>query len=99
MKSIIRFALCALVAWLGIYAAHAADPVVSNVRAAQRSGTRLVDITYDVAATGAVSVSVAVSTNSGVTYGLPASTQQHLLNTYGPKPQPPCSQNCYPLSI
>ncbi len=27
---------------------HAADPVVSNVTSAQRAGTKLVDITFDV---------------------------------------------------
>lgn len=54
--------------------AASAGPQVSNVRAAQRAGTRLVDITYDVAATSAVSVSVAVSTNSGVSYDLPVSS-------------------------
>jgi len=30
--------------------AGAADPVVSNISAAQRGGTKLVDITYDVTA-------------------------------------------------
>jgi hypothetical protein len=50
------------------------------VRASQRAGTKLVDITYDVAATGAVSVAVAVSTNGGATYDLPAT---HFSGHYG----------------
>lgn len=54
--------------------AAAGDPQVSNVQAAQRAGTKLVDIAYDVTATGAVSVSVVVSTNSGITYDLPATS-------------------------
>ncbi|MBU4199689.1 MAG: hypothetical protein KKG09_03275 [Verrucomicrobia bacterium] len=60
--------------------AGASDPQVSNVQASQRAGTKLVDITYDVTATGAVSISVAVSTNSGVTYDLPAT---HFTGDYG----------------
>jgi sulfatase modifying factor 1 len=47
--------------------------VVSNVRASQRPGTKLVDIYYDV--TGRtndfIQVSLAVSTNGGVSYTLP----------------------------
>lgn len=52
MKSIVRFCAGVLIIWAGICAAHAADPVVSSVRASQRAGTRLVDIAYDVAVTG-----------------------------------------------
>ncbi len=54
--------------------AHATTPVVTKVRATQRPGTKLVDIHYEV--TGAtndrVQVSVAVSTNGGLNYSLPA---------------------------
>ena len=57
---------------LFVFNARAADPQVSNVQASQRTGTKLVDITYDVTAVGAVTVSAAVSTNRGVTYDLPA---------------------------
>lgn len=48
----------------------AAPPVVSNVRAAQRAGTGLVDITYDVADADGdhVAITVAVSFNAGVSY-------------------------------
>ncbi|MBI2440089.1 MAG: hypothetical protein HYV35_01835 [Lentisphaerae bacterium] len=59
---------------LGFIPALSADPVVSNVRASQRAGTKLVDITYDVSATNNLTVSVAISTNSGLTYDLPASS-------------------------
>ena len=52
----------------------AVDPVVSNVRSVQRPGTRLVDITYDVADSDSptVGVAVEVSADSGVTYTVPA---------------------------
>lgn len=51
-----------------------ADPVVSNIRAAQRENTKLVDILYDVSYSGGSNVSVTceVSTNSGATYTVPA---------------------------
>jgi formylglycine-generating enzyme required for sulfatase activity len=55
---------------------QAADPVVSSVRAVQRAGTQLVEITYDVADadSATVSVSVAVSDNGGASYAVPASS-------------------------
>lgn len=61
--------LCAPVLCLGA-------PNVSNVRAAQRAFSQLVDIYYDLSATnsGPFSVSVAISTNNGSTYDLPASS-------------------------
>ena len=48
----------------------AAPPVVSNVRASQRAGTQLVDVYYDLADadSGALTVSIAVSTNGGASY-------------------------------
>ena len=64
-------------AWLALLAGllaggwlQAAAPVVSNVRSAQRTGTRMVDIFYDLAAAdgGSLTVSVAVSTNGGTSY-------------------------------
>ena len=64
-------------ALLGLAAvARATDPVVSNVRAAQRPGTILVDIWYDLAYAGTnqLSATVAVSTNNGTTYDLPAAS-------------------------
>ena len=52
----------------------AADPVVSNVRAAQREGTKLVDIHYDVADadSATLSVTVSVSVDGGATWDLNA---------------------------
>jgi formylglycine-generating enzyme required for sulfatase activity len=60
----------------------AGAPAVSNVHAAQRPGTELVDVTYDLAnpGGGTVSVTVAVSTNGGTTYDLPAT---HLAGALG----------------
>jgi len=55
---------------------HAADPVVSNVCASQREGTKLVDIRYDVSDADGdrLDVTVAVSTNDGAAFDLPASS-------------------------
>lgn len=57
-------------------AAVAVAPVVSNIRASQRAGTKLVDIKYDVADadSGSLAISVAVSTNDGANYNLPATS-------------------------
>jgi formylglycine-generating enzyme required for sulfatase activity len=54
----------------------AALPVVSNVTSSQRAGTKLVDITYNVAdADGdALKVRVEISDNNGTTYNVPAFT-------------------------
>jgi len=55
--------------------ANAADPVVSNISAAQRAGTQLVDITYDVTAdTSTVSVTLTISSDGGTTFSVPATT-------------------------
>ena len=55
---------------------YAAEPTVSNVRASQRVQTQLVDVFYDLSAehSGPFRVSLAVSTNNGLTYDLPASS-------------------------
>jgi formylglycine-generating enzyme required for sulfatase activity len=59
----------------GLGSLHAAAPVVSNISAAQRANSRLVDITYDVAADfPTVSVSLQVSSNGGSTFAVPATT-------------------------
>ena len=52
----------------------AADPVVSDVRAAQRPGTRLVDIDFVVADPDSpnLQISVEVSDNAGASYTVPA---------------------------
>jgi hypothetical protein len=46
-----------------------AAPVVTNLTATQRTGTKLVDITYDVAAPGfpTVAVSLEISSDAGAT--------------------------------
>ena len=55
--------------------ARAAAPVVSNLTAAQRFGTKLVDITYDVTAdTQTVTVTLAISSDGGTTWSVPATT-------------------------
>lgn len=50
--------------------------LVSNVRASQKSGTKLVDIWYDLTnpSGSPLNVTVAVSTNNGATFDLPASS-------------------------
>ncbi len=50
----------------------AADPVVSRLAAVQRAGTKLVDITYDLAADAAVAVSMQISGDGGATFAVPA---------------------------
>ncbi len=57
--------------------AHAAPPVVSNVRAAQRPGTHLVDIYYNVSdadGNSPVTVYVHISADGGTTWNLPVFT-------------------------
>ena len=55
--------------------AEAADPVVSNISAVQRGGTQLVDITYNVTAdTPTVFVTLAISSDNGTTFSVPATT-------------------------
>jgi formylglycine-generating enzyme required for sulfatase activity len=58
-----------------ITTAFAADPVVSNLTAAQRPGTKLVDITYDVTAdTPTVGITLRISSDGGATFDVPATT-------------------------
>ncbi len=52
----------------------AAPPVVTNIRASQRSGTQLVDILYNLSAVGPCSITVAVSANGGTNYNVPVFT-------------------------
>ena len=68
----IWFACCACLL-LGTLAAHAAT-AVSNVRAAQRAGTNLVDINYDLSGGTAPWVSVEISSDGGANYTVPASS-------------------------
>ena len=53
-----------------------AAPVVTNLTASQRTGTKLVDIAYDVAAPGfaAVTVSLEISSDAGATWTVPATS-------------------------
>ena len=66
MKSIRALFLLALVLTVP---ALAAPPVVSNVRGVQRAGTKLVDVTYDLADadTAALTVSLQISADAGAT--------------------------------
>ena len=68
--------LGALMLVLAFVAGAAAPPVVANVRAAQRTGTKLVDIYYDLADSDSATLAiiVAVSTNGGAAYTLPATS-------------------------
>ena len=53
--------------------ASAAEPLVTNVRAAQQQGTKLVDVWYDVSGVStAVYVGLQISSNSGSTFAVPA---------------------------
>lgn len=58
------------------YDAHAAAPTITNLRASQRAGTKLVDIYYDLAdaESGNLAVTIAVSTNGGSSYNLSATS-------------------------
>ena len=70
------FSLALLLTALAPPSASAAAPVVSNVRSAQRPGTKLVDLTYDVTADAGVGlyVTVLVSSNAGASYTVPGSS-------------------------
>ena len=69
--------LCALTSCL-----LAADPVVSNISAVQRAGTKLVDITYDVTAdTPTVLVALEISNDGGQTFTVPAVTTSGALGS------------------
>ena len=69
-----------IVLFIAVYVGNfvmAANPVVSNVRALQRAGTSLLDITYDLAdadTSSNITVSVEISTNNGVAWFVPASS-------------------------
>ena len=67
-------AACFLSGWLVLVLAWAADPVVSNVIVAQRPGTKLVDIRYDLTADTPVEISVSFSEDDGTTWAVPATS-------------------------
>ena len=62
--------------WLSLFVRLSlADPSLTNVVASQRSGTKLVDIYYDLLSpNGPCVITVEVSDNGGTTYLVPAST-------------------------
>ena len=64
------------VAWGGAVVSVQAAPVVSNLTAAQRAGTKLVDISYDLAAPGfgSVTVSIEASSDGGATWTVPVTS-------------------------
>lgn len=66
----------ALLATGSVLEIAASPPVVSNIRAAQRPGTHLVDIYYNVTSPNAtlLKVSFAVSANAGTNYSVPVFT-------------------------
>jgi sulfatase modifying factor 1 len=68
--------LCILVLTGALVARAAMPPGVSNIRAAQRPGTKLVDIQFDLNPVGGsnVSISILVSSNSGGIWDVPART-------------------------
>jgi formylglycine-generating enzyme required for sulfatase activity len=72
-----RFQIMLLLTLLGSYALRAA-PVVDNITAAQRPGTKLVDITYDLAAPGfgAVQVTLEASSDGGTTWTVPVTSSK-----------------------
>lgn len=65
---LIAFASLGLTLW-----SAAAPPVVSNVRASQRPGTKFVDVQYDIADpdSAVLTVQIEMSSNSGQAYDLP----------------------------
>ena len=72
MKTLLRSLLCT-VSGLGLASLHGAPPLVSNLSASQRPGTKLVDITFDVAAdTPTVEVALEISSDGGANFSVPA---------------------------
>ena len=59
----------------------AADPVVSNISAVQRAGTKLVDVTYNVVADYPLSVALQISSDAGATFTVPATTTSGAIGT------------------
>lgn len=74
LRNMNRVWVLGLVLVAGPLSLLAVDPVISNVRAAQREGTRLVDIDYDVedADSPTLTILVEVSDNNGASYTVPA---------------------------
>lgn len=52
-----------------------AEPVITNITATQRSGTKIVDISYDLASvTPTVKVTLEISSDGGLTYNVPVAS-------------------------
>ena len=67
----------AVLALLGVLAGRAsAAPAITNIAVTQRAGTKLVDVTYDLAAPGAsvVTVALAISSDGGATFAVPVAS-------------------------
>ena len=73
---IITFALASRFELFSALTARAAAPVVTNIVASQRSGTKLIDIRYDVldADGDPLKIRIEISHNGGSTYSVPALT-------------------------
>ncbi len=69
-----QYGLWMLGVWLAAAAAVSAAPVVSNIRAEQRAGTRLVDIWYDLADSSSSSLTVTLEISNNGNTSLPANT-------------------------
>lgn len=69
-----KVAACILVLSVGPVMSAWANPTVSGVTAGQRAGTKLVDISYNLAATAPCTVSILVSSNSGAAWTVPATS-------------------------
>lgn len=72
----LQFSVLCLALLGGFVAQATAAPIVTNVTAAQRPGTRFVDITYDLATPGFAfaEVTLEISSDGGTTYAVPALT-------------------------
>src|SRR3954471_18537264 len=73
-SGLLRFSILALV--LCALGAQAAAPVVTNIVASQRSGTKLIDIRFDAldADGDLLKIRVEISHNAGSNYSVPAIT-------------------------
>ena len=66
---------CLVLAALSAALTQAADPTVSNVRAAQKTGTRQVEVYYDLSGSASPAfVSLRISSDGGTTFAVPATT-------------------------
>ena len=74
LEAIGRKILFLILTIIGAFA-NAADPIVSNLTAVQRPGTKLVDITYDLTAdTPTVGITLRISSDGGLTFNVPVNT-------------------------